>query len=76
MWISPDLALLESIERFCKQNSLDYIDGIVHFCEKNNVELEVVAELIKKDPVFTAKMRIEAESLNFVKPSDAAKLPF
>ena len=72
----PDFALLERIERFCKQNDLDYIDGIVHFCEANEIELEIVADLIKKDPVFTAKMQIEAEKLNFVKPSGGAKLPF
>jgi hypothetical protein len=71
-----DMTLLERIERFCKQNELDYIDGIVQFCESNDIEVELVADLIKRDAVFTAKMQIEAEKLNFVKPSGSAKLPF
>ena len=67
--------LLTKIEKFCKTSKLNYIEGITSYCEKHNVEIEIVAELIKKDPVFTAKMRNEAESLNFVKKSGNAKLP-
>ncbi|MGZ4850511.1 MAG: late promoter transcription accessory protein [Candidatus Bathyarchaeia archaeon] len=73
--IFPDFSLLNKIEQFCRIHQLDYIDGITSYCEKNNVEIEIVAELIKKDPVFTAKMQIEAEKLNFVKKSQGAKLP-
>ena len=73
--IFPDFALLTKIEQYCKNNKLDYIDGIVHYCEENSIELEIVAALIKKDPVFTAKMQIEGENLNFLKKSEGAKLP-
>lgn len=75
MLIFPDFSLLIRIERFCKTHQLGYIDGITYFCEKHNIEVEIIAELIKKDPVFTAKMQIEAETLNFVKKSKSAKLP-
>ena len=73
--IFPDLMLLTKIERFCRVNKLNYVDGITCYCEKHNVEIEIVAELIKKDPIFTAKVRHEAENLNFVKKSGNAKLP-
>jgi hypothetical protein len=71
----PDTSLLIVIDKFCKTNKLDYIDGIVSYCDKHNLEVEIVAELIKKDPVFTAKLQNEAENLNFVKKSGNAKLP-
>lgn len=73
--IFHDFHLLDKIDKFCKQNELSYIDGITHFCETNSVEIEAVAVLIKKDPVFTAKMQIEAENLNFIKRTSGAKLP-
>jgi HD-like signal output (HDOD) protein len=76
MLIFPDHSLLDIIEKFCRSNKLEYIDGITSYCAKNNIEVEIVAELIKKDPVFTAKMQREAENLNFVKKTGGAKLPF
>ena len=75
MLILHEAPLLVRIENFCRKHKLDYIDGITCYCEKFNIELEAVAELIKKDPVFIAKMKIEAENLNFVKKSGSAKLP-
>lgn len=73
--IFPDFSLLANIEKFCRNHQLDYIEGITAYCERNSIEVEIVADLIKKDPVFTAKMQIEAENLNFVKKSTGAKLP-
>jgi hypothetical protein len=73
--IFPDLSLLNTIEKFCRNHQLDYIEGITAYCERNSIEVEIIADLIKKDPVFTAKMRTEAENLNFVKKTPGAKLP-
>lgn len=73
--IFPDASLLTKIEKFCKKYNLDYIDGITSYCAKNNIEIEIVAELIKKDPIFTAKLQNEAENLNFVRKGGGAKLP-
>lgn len=65
--------ILAEIDRFCSKNDVSLLDGIVHWCENNNVEIEYVASLIKKDQNFKAKLQIEAENLNIMKKS--ARLP-
>lgn len=64
---------LKEIELFCVEANCQIIDGVIYWCEKNNIEVEYIAGLIKKDPVFKAKIQIEAEILNIVKKDP--KLP-
>jgi hypothetical protein len=52
---------------------LDIIDAVCHWCAENNIDVETAAALIKKDAVLRAKIQIEAENLNILKPS--ARLP-
>jgi hypothetical protein len=61
------------IEKMCQEKSIEYIDAVVLWCEKNNIEVEYAANLIKKDPLFKAKIEIEAENLNIIKKQ--ARLP-
>lgn len=58
---------LHEIENFCILKNLDYIDGILYFCEKYNIEYEQISEIIKKDPIFKSKVQYEAEELHFLK---------
>lgn len=52
---------------------MEYIDAVVYWCEKNNVEVEYAAALIKKDSVILSQIQTEAENLNILKKT--AKLP-
>ncbi len=61
------------IEKLCTARGIEYIDAVVDWCEKNRVDIEVVANIIKKDPVIKAKIQAEAENLNVLKRG--AKLP-
>ena len=61
------------IEKLVSKNKIEYIDAIVYWCEKNNVEVEYAAGIIKKDPVLRSKLQIEAENLNILKKG--ARLP-
>jgi len=61
------------IDKMCKDKGIEYIDAVVLWCEKNNIEVEYAANLIKKDPVFKSKIQVEAENLNILKRS--ARLP-
>jgi hypothetical protein len=61
------------IEDMCRVKNIDYIDAVVLWCEKNKIEIEFVAGLIKKDPVFKSKIQVEAENLNVLKRG--ARLP-
>ena len=52
---------------------MNYIDAIIHFCEKNNIDVESVPKLISKP--LKDKIKYEAQELNFLKRSSRAKLP-
>jgi len=57
-----------------KNPDMNYIDAIVHFCEKNTIDLESVAKLISKP--LKEKLKYEAMELNFLKRTSRAKLIF
>ena len=52
---------------------MNYIDAIVHFCEKNSIDVESVPKLITKP--LKEKLKYEAMELNFLKRTSRAKLP-
>jgi hypothetical protein len=52
---------------------MSYIDAIVHFCEKNSIDVESVPKLMSKP--LKEKIKYEAQELNFLKRSSRAKLP-
>jgi len=62
------------IESMRRNGQLEYVDAVVSWCEKNGVEVEYAASIIKKDPVLRSKLQVEAEDKNIVKKT--AKLPF
>lgn len=49
------------------------IDDVVHFCERQNIDILTVAEIIKTTPVLKDKLQLAAENLNFLKKT--ARLP-
>lgn len=57
----------EEIDHMCRTRNIEYIDAVVHWCEKNKIDVEYVAGIIKKDPVFKSKIQVEAENLNILK---------
>lgn len=56
------------------EEKMSYIDAIVHFCEKNNIDIESVSKLISKP--LKEKVKYEAMELNFLKKTSRAKLVF
>ena len=64
----------ENIESLVLENKdMNYIDAIVFFCDKNNIDVESVPKLISKP--LKDKIKYEAQELNFLKRSSRAKLP-
>ena len=61
------------IEKMCRTKDIEYIDAVIHWCEKNKIDIEYIAGIIKKDPVIKSKIQAEAENMNVLKRS--AKLP-
>lgn len=66
-------SFVTEIEVLCKEKNIEYIDAIVFWCQKNNLEIETAAYWIKKDPVMKSKIQVEAENLNILKRG--ARLP-
>jgi hypothetical protein len=66
-------SFVEEIEKLCRDKNIEYIDAIVFWCQKNNLEVETAAYWIKKDPVMKSKVQLEAENLNVLKRG--ARLP-
>ena len=65
----------QEIETLVQINvEMNYIDAIIHFCEKNSIDLESVPKLISKP--LKEKIKYEATELNFLKKTSRAKLVF
>jgi hypothetical protein len=45
---------------------LSYIDAAIHYADQHNMEVEMVANIIKMSTVVKAQIQLEAESLNFL----------
>jgi len=62
------------VDNMCQDLGMDYIDAVIHWCEKHEFEVESVASAIKANSVLMSKLQIEAENLNFLKKT-GARLP-
>lgn len=64
---------IASIEKLVDEKGIDHIDAVMYFCEKNGLEVETAADMIKSNTKLKAKVKIDAESLGYLPKS--AKLP-
>ena len=63
----------QEVEKIAVTNSdMNYIDSVLHLCEKNEIEVESVSKLISKP--LKEKLKHEAQQLNFMKKTSRAKL--
>jgi len=60
------IKFLQEIEQLV-ECGYNYIDAVVSYCKKNNIEIESAASIIKTSPKAKAKVRIEGENLNILK---------
>jgi len=49
------------------KSGIPYIDALINYAEKNNLEIESVADVIKKSSILKEKIRTEAVDLRMVK---------
>lgn len=62
----------QEVEKIAHENSMNYIDAIVHYCESNEIEIESVPKLMSKP--LKEKLKYDAQKLNFMKKTSRAKL--
>lgn len=63
----------KEIETLVREKKMEYIDAVVYFCEKNGVDIETAASLIKNNSKLKASIQEEAEQLNYLPKTQ--KLP-
>ena len=71
-FLTPQKFAIE-IEKIVAEESINYIDAIVHYCDSNSLEVDSVTKLISKP--LKEKLKWDATRLNFMKPTSRAKLP-
>ncbi len=62
---------IENLKKI-SNNTMNYIECIIHFCTENNIEIETVSKLISKP--LKEKLKYEAQRLNYMKKSSKARL--
>ena len=65
---------LEEIKEIIEQDNVDYIDAIVHYCENNMVDYDVIAKFINRNALLKSIIQEEAENLNYLPKTN--RLPF
>lgn len=51
-------------------NGVDYIDALVEYARKNDLEIETVADIVKKSSILKEKVRNEAVKRKMVRKDD------
>jgi hypothetical protein len=69
-FLTPERFSLD-IERYVRNNSCNYIEGIVLYCEENEIEIETVSKLMTKP--LKEKLKINAIELNYLKEVSKSK---
>lgn len=63
----------KEVDSLVKKHNLNYMDAVLHFCEKNDLEIEVAASMIKSNMRIKSMIQTEGEVLNILPRT--AKLP-
>jgi replicative DNA helicase len=66
--LTPD-KIHHEISRQISQG-VPYIDALVDFAEKNNIEIETIAQIVKKSSILREKIKSEAVNLRMVRKDE------
>jgi len=61
------------IEDIVKEKKITYMDAVISYCEKNDIDPSSIGPLVNKS--LKEKIKEEAEKLNLVEKSSTAVLP-
>jgi ribulose 1,5-bisphosphate carboxylase large subunit-like protein len=64
----------KEIEKMVKEKNIEYFEAVLLYCEKNDIEVETIASVVKQNSALKSKIQIEAENLKMLKKS-SARLP-
>lgn len=55
------------IDAIAEKYNTDYLEATLLYCEEHNIEIEAIAEYIKKNNHIKSKVEQSAEDLNYIK---------
>lgn len=58
---------LQQIEKIVKFGNVSYIEATIDYCEKNNLEIDYIASIIRKNAEIKSKVEQEALKLKSLK---------
>jgi hypothetical protein len=53
-----------------------YIDSLIEYAKENDLEIETVAEIVKKSTIIKEKVRTEAKDRRLLKNNDSSSTKF
>lgn len=56
--------------RYMLQTGVGYVDALVEYARKNNLEIEAVADIVKKSSILKEKVRQEATKMKMVQKNE------
>lgn len=62
------------IDEMVERDNIDYIDACITYCEQNEIEIEYIGDILKKNQNIKSKILKEAERLNYVKKINRVKI--
>ena len=65
--LSPESNIIESIETLVLKEDITLLDAILHVAQTRQIEIEVVAGIIKKNGTFKNKLMVAAQELHCLK---------
>ena len=65
---------VREIDSIVQEKNIEYFEAVMYYCEKNNIEVETAAALIKQNQILKLQIQYEAENLNMVRKS-GVRLP-
>lgn len=67
------LKITHDIEELVYMYDIEYIDACIMYCNQNDIEIEYIGEILKRNQCLKGKIQVEAENLNFIKKT--SRLP-
>lgn len=64
----------KEIDKMVKEKNIEYFEAVLLYCEKNDIEVETIASVVKQNSALKSKIQIEAENLKMLKKT-SARLP-
>jgi hypothetical protein len=59
-------SILKEVAHGYVNDEVSYIDAIVHFAHKHDIEIELIGDIIRRSAVLKSKVREDAERFNLL----------